>query len=99
MCLYYANKIETEEDIICYKVFEVIKGKLYSPIFKTKWELGETKKIDAEQPDLFGGDGQPDLFGVKGLTILEGNAYHSYRELDDPIAWCRLLCQHGQLSL
>lgn len=42
MCLYKSKKIQTDEDIVCYKVlYKNHKKELISPYYPIKWEVGK----------------------------------------------------------
>ena len=74
MCLSYCNRITTQEDITCYKIMWLSnEGKLFSPMFPCKWELGWRNTIRTKNLVRF--DNEEKSLGPY--------VYHTYVSLDD----------------
>lgn len=95
MCLENCKQIQTEEDIVCYKIFCVEDGMLKSPLHKCYWETG-VEKIDTESlkwcyketgtgfyyhTNRFSPEDENDSL------IIDGGVFHSFKNLDDAILY------------
>lgn len=71
-CLFSQS---TKEDIVCYKVFDVVEGKLRSPFYyDIPWELG--KEFTDPRFMMTALNRGTALFTVK-------NAFHTFQSLED----------------
>ena len=77
MCLGKAKKITTEEDIVCYKVFEYNFGRLESPFYHTRYRLGEKKRLKRKDPEMRGLKVLNSNGKVERSYSVYGGAYHS----------------------
>lgn len=84
MCLCNSKKIETEKDVICYKVFRVRKIGLFtkvisSPIIDCIWN-GKKGELGFYSP----------LFSSGGTSV-EGRAFHSFKSADGAVKYANYL--------
>ena len=86
MCLRYCNKVVAEEDIICYKVVNVVPGGVCfkSPVKKSFYFIGkkkEIKNVSLKSKNL-------SIYKEKLLTNsrirkIDSCAYHTFKTLDE----------------
>lgn len=106
MCLNKAKIIQTENDIVCYKVLiKTISGNLVSPYYPICWEVGkeqvdyrnlnwwfETELGEYYYKDNFIPDNEEDT-----LNINEG-VFHTFKNKDDATAIANTLLLNSYTS-
>ena len=99
MCLSNAKEIKTiKEDITCFKVFKFDgelsdRAILYSPSYEKKWIKGGLYSTGNTSPS-FGYES----FNLTGVSV-HGQAYHSFKNVDDAISYARLLKEGTHFSI
>lgn len=79
MCLCYANKINPEKDIICYKIFVKKKStdNLHSVYYDYIWETNVLQSTHTDEPDFY-----QNKFD-KSCVCIDGHAFHTFKFLED----------------
>lgn len=106
MCLENCKQIQTEEDIVCYKIFFEEDGMLTSPLHKCYWKKGK-EKIDTK-PLKFcyeeTGSGhyyytdRLKPFHENDSLIIDGGVFHSFKNLDDAILYAESFFYYSTIT-
>ena len=96
MCLERCKTTSIRTDKECYKVLlkNPYDGELRSPLRSGMvWAIGETAKINADEPDFIANCSGLNQFGEVSIEI-NGNAFHTLRRKRDAINYAKLLASH-----
>lgn len=99
MCLEHCKIIQTEEDIVCYKLFrETAIGTLQSPLQAYDWVVGketiDTKSLNWYYETIFGECYYTDRlkpYDENDSLNIDRGVFHSFKYLDDAIRYAQTI--------